>query len=226
MRKILVIVVMAALSSVLLAGCKSDNLVPYFTRWASNVDCGVAPLLVQFTARASGGDLEADPTGANSYLNISWDFQDGGTGNGSLVFHTFETPGVYDVALTVRDKDGDGETQHILLTVRADSLSVHAVPGGDGGEPDTTITAGQLVPFSLYAQTCGFDTDTGNYENRFLFHWDMGDIAHTVFTGRSPDFIYTAANVGLRQAIVTVTDDQYGVTRHDTVTVQVNPAAR
>ncbi|MHB8078087.1 MAG: PKD domain-containing protein [Candidatus Krumholzibacteriia bacterium] len=222
MRKILVIVIMAALSTVLLAGCKSDNLVPYFTRWASNTDCGVAPLLVQFTARASGGNLEADPTGANSYLNISWDFRDGSTGDGSIVFHTFETPGIYDVALTVRDKDGDGETQHLLVTVRDDSLSLRALPVGNGTGPDTTVTASEVVQFGLYARTCGFDTDNGNYENRFLFRWDMGDAAHTIYTGRSPRFIYGTANAGLRHAIVTVTDDQYGVTRHDTVSVQVN----
>lgn len=222
MRKILVIVVMAVLSAVLLGGCQTDNLVPYFTRWASNTDCGVAPLLVQFTARASGGDLETDPTGANSYLNISWDFRDGSSGNGSLVYHTFETPGVYDVALTVRDKDGDGETKYLQVTVRADSLALRAIPTGDGVEPDTTVTAGQVVQFGLYARTCGFDTDTDNYESRFLFHWDMGDNAHTVYTGRSPRFSYSAANAGLRRAIVTVTDDQFGVTRRDTVTVQVN----
>jgi len=222
MRKILVIIVMAVLGAVLLAGCQSDNLVPYFTRWASNTDCGVAPLVVQFTARASGGDVETDPTGANSYLNIDWDFRDGGTGNGSLVFHTFETPGDYDVALTVRDKDGDGETRHLLVSVRADSLTLRALPTGDGVEPDTTVAAGEVVQFGLFARTCGFDTDAGNYENRFLFRWDMGDADHTTYTGRAPQFIYTDTNAGLRHAVVTVVDDQYGVTRHDTVTVQVN----
>ena len=222
MRKILVIVVMAVLGAVLLAGCQKDNLVPYFTRWASNTDCGVAPLLVQFTARASGGDLESDPTGANSYLRIDWDFRDGGTGNGSLAFHTFDTPGVYDVALSVRDKDGEGETQHLRVTVREDSLSLRALPTGDGTEPDTTVTAGEVVQFGLFARTCGFDTDTGNYENRFLFRWDMGDADTTIFTGRAPRFIYGTTNAGLRHAVVTITDDQLGVTRHDTVTVQVN----
>lgn len=224
MRKIPVIVIMTVLSAVLLAGCQDNNLVPYFTRWASNAECGVAPLLVQFTARASGGDLESDPTGANSYLRIDWDFRDGSTGNGSLVYHSFETPGVYDVALSVRDKDGEGETQHLLITVREDSLSLRAIPTGDGAEPDTTVTAGEAVQFGLFARTCGFDTDAGNYENRFLFRWDMGDIAHTIFTGHAPRFAYSAANAGLRRAAVTVIDDQLGVTRHDTVTVQVNVA--
>ncbi len=222
MRKILVIVVMTVLSAVLLAGCKDENLVPYFTRWDSNTDCGVAPLLVQFTARASGGDLETDPTGANAYLAIDWDFRDNSTGNGSLVFHTFETPGVYDVAVSVRDKDGEGETQYLRVAVQADSLGLRALPTGDGVEPDTTVAAGEMVQFGLFARTCGFDTDAGNYENRFLFRWDMGDAAHTIYTGRAPRFIYSAANAGLRRAVVTVTDDQYGVTRHDTVTVQVN----
>lgn len=222
MRKILVIVVMTVLGTVLLAGCKSDNLVPYFTRWASNTDCGVAPLLVQFTARASGGDLETDPTGTNSYLNIDWDFNDNSTGSGSLVYHTFELPGVYDVTLTVRDKDSDGETQHLWITVREDSLTLRALPTGDGAEPDTTVAAGETVQFGLFARTCGFDTDAGDYENRFLFRWEMDNATHTTFTGRAPAFAYSTIDAGLRRAIVTVTDDQFGVTRHDTVTVQVN----
>jgi cellulose 1,4-beta-cellobiosidase len=222
MRKIPVIVIMTVLSAVLLAGCQDNNLVPYFTRWASNTDCGVAPLLVQFTARASGGDLESDPTGANSYLRIDWDFRDGNTGNGSLVYHTFNTPGVYDVALSVRDKDGEGESQHLLVTVREDSLSLRALPTSDDAEPDTTVTAGEVVQFGLFAHACGFDTDTGDYENRFLFRWDMGDAAHTISTRHAPRFAYSAANAGLRHAVVTVTDDQFSVIRRDTVTVQVN----
>ena len=224
MRKIPVIVVMTVLSALLLAGCQDNNLVPYFTRWAGSTDCGVAPLLIQFTARASGGDLESDPTGANSYLTIDWDFRDGNFGNGSLVYHTFDTAGVYDVALSVRDKDGEGETQHLLITVQEDSLSLRAIPTGDGAEPDTTVTAGEVVQFGLFAHACGFDTDAGNYENRFLFRWDMGNVLHTIFTGHAPRFAYSAADTGLRHAIVTVTDDQLSVIRRDTVTVQVEVA--
>ena len=226
MRKILVILVMASLATVLVAGCKKDNLVPYFTRWGSNADCGVAPLLVQFTARASGGDEGTDPTGANSYLTINWDFRDGGTASGSIVYHTFQDPGSYDVALTVRDKGGDGETQHILVDVRGDSLLVRAVPVGTGAGPDTTVNAGDPIPFSVYARTCGFDPNNGNYDTRFLLRWDMGDAAHTVFHGRSPVFAYSAANAGLRRAIVTVSDDQAYVTRRDTVTIQVDTPGR
>jgi hypothetical protein len=226
MRKIPMIVIMTVLSACLLVGCQDNNLVPYFTRWASSADCGVAPLLVQFTARASGGDLEPDPTGANSNLRIDWDFRDGNTGNGSLVYHTFSTPGVYDVALSVRDKDGEGETQHLLVTVRVDSLSLRALPTGDGAEPDTTVMAGELVQFGLFAHACGFDTNTGDYENRFLFRWNMDNAAHTVSTRHAPRFAYTAADLGLRHAVVTVTDDQFSVIRRDTVTVQVNNVGR
>ncbi len=129
------------------------------------------------------------------------------------------------MALTVRDKDGEGETQHLLITVREDSLSLRALPTGDGAEPDTTVTAGEVVQFGLFAHACGFDTDAGNYENRFLFRWDMGNVR----TRSSPDTrrgsLTAPTDAGLRHAIVTVTDDQFSVTRRDTVTVQVNWSA-
>ncbi len=221
MRKSLVIFCLAVLGTVVVAGCNDENLVPYFTRWDCNADCGVAPLLVQFTARASGGDEKPDPTGANSYLDIQWDFRDGGSATGSIVYHTFTEPGVYDVALTVRDDDGDGETRYITVDVQADSLLLRTVPLGDGSEPDTTVTAGQPVPLTFYARTCGFPTGTGNYENRFLFHWRVDGWPDVRFDGRSPTITFFDADVGLRRVILTVEDDQYAVTRSDTVTVQV-----
>jgi len=225
MRKTLVIIGLAALGALVAAGCEDENLVPYFTRWDASIDCGVAPLTVQFVARASGGDPTESLSGANSRLDIDWDFRDGATASGSLVYHTFADPGVYEVAVTVRDKDGDGETQQIPIEVQADSLTVRALPGATGATPDTTVARGQIVPFTVFARACGFLPDASNaeYNSRFLFTWRMNNQAGTVYSGRSPRHTFALADTGLRHIVVTVLDDQRSVTRNDTVTVRVTP---
>jgi len=117
-------------------GCSEDeNLAPVFTRVESNVECGYAPVDVQFLAIASGGDAMEDPTGANDYLDVTWDFGDDTTGTGSVTSHRFTVPDLYEIRATVTDEDGDSATETLELEVRADSLVI-AAPN------DTTVTAG------------------------------------------------------------------------------------
>ncbi len=214
MRKFAVILFLAAAGALLWAGCSEDDHTPYFTRVTASAECGVAPLIVQFTARATGGNPLSDPTGANDYLEITWDFGDGNGATGSLVHHTYTTPDDYTVVVRLRDDDGEGDPYTLNVSVRADSLAIRAYP-------DTTVAPGQAVPFTVYADICGFDKNTGNYSQRFLYRWRMGDVANTVYFGRSPQHAYTAADLGARQVIVTVIDDQFYLTRHDTLTVLV-----
>ena len=225
MRKPLVPVLLAALGAFVVVGCNSENLVPYFSRVDSSEDCGVAPLPVQFVARASGGDDLDDFTGANDYLEISWDFRDGDTASGSLVYHTFEDPGHYDVMVTVSDKDGEGETVYLPVEVLADSLTVVTVPGGNGAEPDTTVASGQSLPFTVFASSCDFqaEADDAAYDLRFVFTWLMDDMAQTVYRVRSPSHAFALADTGLRHVVLTILDPQRSLTRRDTVTVLVTP---
>lgn len=119
-----------------LSGCEDEqDLAPVFTRIEANVECGYAPLDVQFLAIASGGNPVADPTGANDYLEIRWDFGDDSSGNGSVTSHRFRTPDLYEVRVTVTDDDGDSASETLMIEVRADSLVI-AAPA------DTTVVAG------------------------------------------------------------------------------------
>ncbi len=61
---------------------------------------GAAPLTVQFDARGS-----TDPDG--EVVSWRWDFGDGATGRGELILHGYQTPGRYEVALTVFDEQGE-----------------------------------------------------------------------------------------------------------------------
>ncbi len=71
---------------------------------------GPAPLSVDFDAAASD-----DPDG--NIVSYAWDFGTGQGASGSLASHTFETPGTYDVVLTVVDNEGAAGTASRQITV-------------------------------------------------------------------------------------------------------------
>jgi len=71
---------------------------------------GVVPLEVYFDASNS-----YDPDG--SIVIYVWFFQDGGTGNGQTINHTFRSIGSYNVELTVMDNSGLIDLTTELVTV-------------------------------------------------------------------------------------------------------------
>ena len=156
----LLAVMIAAAALALLSGCgEEDNLAPVITRVQANMECGVAPADVQFVAFVSGGDPGSDPTGANTNLDILWNFQDGATGSGSITHHVFTEPGTYEVAVTVTDDDGDSKSSFVSVEIRADSLLVHATP-------DTTVTASlAYFPTHTIGATNG-GTGGGNFRSQ------------------------------------------------------------
>lgn len=71
---------------------------------------GEAPLEVSFDASDS-----SDPNGTiDSY---SWDFDDGSTGSGVNVNHTFDSSGTYYVELTVTDNDGVSDSASKIISI-------------------------------------------------------------------------------------------------------------
>lgn len=84
----------------------------------ASVLSGDAPLQVDFT-----GSNSSDDKGVVGY---SWDFQ-GGSSSSADTTHTFDSPGVYDIALTVTDGQGLQDTAAITVTVNQGS------PGDTGG---------------------------------------------------------------------------------------------
>ena len=152
MRKYLLIFCLTGLVMTLIIGCSDDtNLKPIITRIEASIECSPPPVYIQFFAVVTGGDPVDDPTGANTLLNLDWDFQDGGTGTGSIVTHRFDLPGEYTVVATVTDNDGDTDRDSILIEVRADSLFVVA-------NNDTTVTASMAY---FVAPTIGTSNGSG-----------------------------------------------------------------
>ncbi|MBK7188001.1 MAG: PKD domain-containing protein [bacterium] len=109
----------------LATGCKEDNK-PRITRMNVSPACGVAPVEVIATAYASGGDETGDPLGGNNGLDMNWNYGDGGTGSTSVSYHTYNTPGEYNVIVTATDPGGESASASVPVTVLADSLVVVA----------------------------------------------------------------------------------------------------
>ncbi|MBK7771849.1 MAG: PKD domain-containing protein [bacterium] len=126
----------------LATGCKEDNK-PRITRMNVSPSCGVAPVEVIATAYASGGDETGDPLGGNNGLDMNWNYGDGGTGSTSVSYHTYNTPGEYNVIVTATDPGGESASASVPVTVLADSLVVGAATNFPGG----TVTTDDIVRF-------------------------------------------------------------------------------
>jgi PKD repeat protein len=86
---------------------------------------GEAPLRVRFDARAS-----SDPDGGVDEWR--WDFGDGQSGRGEVISHTFDQPGVYEVALSVFDEEGSLDRATVQVTV----LDPSEAPNNDPNNAD------------------------------------------------------------------------------------------
>ncbi|MEK6901588.1 MAG: PKD domain-containing protein, partial [Nanoarchaeota archaeon] len=75
----------------------------------ASTQSGTAPLNVQFTAAATGKEP----------LSYAWDFNADGAADSTTQnpFFTFDTPGEYNVTLTVRDSTGNSIQRNIPITV-------------------------------------------------------------------------------------------------------------
>lgn len=87
---------------------------------SASVLSGDAPLQVDFTGSDSSDD--------KGVVDYSWDFQDGSFSDQANTSHTFNAPGVYDIALTVTDAEGLTDTANLTVTVNQGSTGN---PGGD-----------------------------------------------------------------------------------------------
>ncbi len=76
---------------------------------------GPVPLHVLFNASATGG--------TGTFVSFVWSFGDGGSGTGTVAAHTFASPGIYHVGLTVTDSSGDQGNTSIWVNVVASAAS-------------------------------------------------------------------------------------------------------
>ncbi len=153
---------------------------------------GNAPLTVTFTDGSSGG-----PT------TWSWDFGDGGTSSAPSPEHTYDTVGIYTVALTVANAGG------ATTEITVDCISVLPPPPTPAFTAD--VTAG-LVPLTVQFadQTTGSPT---------AWSWDFGD--GTSSQQQQPTHHY--ATVGLYTVSLTASNAGGAATETKMGYITVNP---
>ncbi|MBN2211642.1 MAG: PKD domain-containing protein [Sedimentisphaerales bacterium] len=147
-----------------------------------------------------------DPYGDNDGpFSYAWNFGDGSPIVEQLnATHVFKDNGVYQVTLSVTDKDGGVGMDTAVVVVENVAPTVYA---GD----DKVAQEGQLVAFS------GVVTDPG--DDTFTYLWDFGDGN----TAGALETVHTYADDGVYSVTLTVTDDDGGV-GVDELTVYVQNA--
>ena len=124
----------SAQSGVAFATTSSLPNQPPVASFSASALTGTAPLTVRFDGSASS---DAD----GSISGHAWDFGDRSSGTGAVVEHTYATPGVYLVTLTVTDDDA--------ATDLANPVTITVSAAGDVTPP--------TVPTGLLAAAAGTD---------------------------------------------------------------------
>ena len=142
---------------------------------------------VQFDATTS-----TDTDG--SIVNYAWNFGDGSTDTGGVVWHRFSGAGTYGVTLTVTDDDGATNTVTLPILVGG---AVNAAPTAAFSTLPVSPTLGEWVRFD---GTASADSD-GSISS---YQWSFGDGSAPV-TG--PIVYHQFTSAGTYAVSLTVTDD-------------------
>lgn len=159
---------------------------------AASVTSGVAPLTVQFTGVAAGGD---------GTLSYEWDFGDGETSLEQSPSHVYPSDGIFTASFSAVDADGDDATATVTITV------------GSATVPAVTATADQTS--GIAPLVVAFTATVVGGDAPVAISWNFGD--GETAAEASPSHTYTTP--GSYGAIVTVTD---GTGDQATATVLIN----
>lgn len=159
----------------------------------ANVTTGVAPLPVEFSGVAAGG---------NGQLSYDWDFGDGETSNAQNPNHSYGAAGTFSAKFTATDEDGDFASATVQISVGTESLPA--------------ITAAADVTQGLAPLDVGFTATVVGGDAPVTVSWNFGD--GETSAELSPAHVYTVpGNYG---ATVTATDAT-GDTAQATVLITV-----
>ena len=92
---------------------------------------GRSPLLVMCDGSAS--------TGTGGITTYAWDFGDGGTDTGALVFHKYTNPGAYILTLTVTDGVGATSTVYEIIDVEGNLMITNFTPGDNQNDTGSKV---------------------------------------------------------------------------------------
>lgn len=137
----------------------------------SSPRAGVVPLTTELRATGSS------PNG--TFVAFDWDFDDGSTGSGETVYHTFNAPGVYAVQLTAIDA-----TQATFsATTEVLALPPVTLEAATGNNLTVAFSARTLQGFEAFLPAAT------------AFRWDFGDGSNA--NTADPNVSHTYAQAGL-----------------------------
>lgn len=160
---------------------------------AASVVSGSAPLEVQFTGVATGGD---------GNLDFFWDFGDGETSDIKSPTHTYTGAGVFSAVFTATDEDGDHAAATVVITVGNASIPVVSIVANPPNGP---------APLNV-----SFTANVSGGGAPYQFAWAFGD--GTNASSGSPSHSFTQAGSYLTRVTVT---DAGGSEAEATVTIVV-----
>jgi PKD repeat protein len=100
--------------------------------------------------------------------NYFWDFDDGNSSDSVDPVHTYDTPGVYDVTLTVTDNDGNKNVTSIRITV----INNQPVANINIQHPVYSINPEIPIFYNIQFNSTGSMDSDGTLT---AWHWDFGD---------------------------------------------------
>jgi PGF-pre-PGF domain-containing protein len=136
----------------------ATNTLPPVAEFTANVTSGTVPLVVLFADLSTGG------------VPTSW-YWDTGDGNYSKhamnATHTFTKPGIYNVTLTVANKEGNS-------TITKQNYISVTPPQAPVADFSTNVTSGTAPLTVLFAATSESEA-TSEVEEPTSWYWDFGD---------------------------------------------------
>jgi chitodextrinase len=115
------------------------------------------------------GTASKDPDG--HIISWKWTFGDGINGSGETVSHTYTTPGVYTIVLTVTDNQSAKDTDETTATI----LKPNHPP------TTPTLTGPTSGDITMDYEFTAVSTDSDNDTIQYLFIWDDGQNTTTEF---------------------------------------------
>lgn len=177
---------------------------PPVARVSTDRISGSVPLTVQFDGSAS-----SDDKGVAAH---NWQFGDGATATGSVVTHTYTTPGSYAAVLTVTDSTGQ---------VHSRSVDITAVGAGSGEPPIASFTAAPTTGMAPLDVTFDGSSSIDPEGGVLSYRWEWGD-GTPDGVGVGANHTYSTAGTFMARLVVT---DPTGLTGAATVLVETVPLA-
>ena len=176
----------------------------------ANPTSGSAPLSVKFDG---SGSYDPDGGPNNGIVSYQWDFGDGNTGIGPVVYHTYYNAGTYTATLTVTDDEGTTGSTSVMITV-------YSIPGY------ASFTYNPTTPY--VGETVTFDGSSSNASSGAViteYHWLINNVQQAVTSIQTWTYSFSSAdsyNVGL---YIVDSSGYKSTTTTQTVTVVERPKA-